>query len=148
VDSALIEAIEEHIAHDAYDVIAVSGDLSQRARAGEFQRASVFLRDASKVSKVITVWNGAIVAVPLYVKMKSSHTTQIPTRWSQRHPRPSARCDASFDVIAMTPSITKPPLPKIFVSGEIPGPPALYQFTNATIATRCHQCDAATDRPR
>ena len=55
VDSALIEAIEEHIAHDAYDVIAVSGDLSQRARAGEFQRASVFLRDASKVSKVITV---------------------------------------------------------------------------------------------
>ena len=55
VDGALIEAIEEHIAHDAYDVVAVSGDLSQRARAGEFQRASVFLRDASRVSKVIVV---------------------------------------------------------------------------------------------
>jgi 3',5'-cyclic AMP phosphodiesterase CpdA len=51
----MIEAIEMHIAEDAYDVIAVSGDLSQRARAGEFQRAAVFLRDASKVSRVITV---------------------------------------------------------------------------------------------
>jgi 3',5'-cyclic AMP phosphodiesterase CpdA len=58
VDSALIEAIEEHIAHDAYDVVAVSGDLSQRARAGEFQRASVFLRDAGKVSSGRTLtWN-------------------------------------------------------------------------------------------
>ena len=55
VDAALIEAIEEHIEHDRYDVIAVSGDLSQRARAGEFQRASVFLRDAARVSRVITV---------------------------------------------------------------------------------------------
>jgi 3',5'-cyclic AMP phosphodiesterase CpdA len=55
VDSALIEAIEAHIAADRYDVVAVSGDLSQRARAGEFQRASVFLRDAARVSKVITV---------------------------------------------------------------------------------------------
>ena len=55
VDSALIEAIEAHVAQDAYDVIAVSGDLSQRARAGEFQRAAVFLRDAGKVSRVITV---------------------------------------------------------------------------------------------
>lgn len=55
VDSAMIEAIEEHIARDAYDVVAVSGDLSQRARAGEFQRASVFLRDAARVSKVIVV---------------------------------------------------------------------------------------------
>jgi 3',5'-cyclic AMP phosphodiesterase CpdA len=55
VDSLLIEAIESHIANDAYDVIAVSGDLSQRSRAGEFQRASVFLRDASRVSQVITV---------------------------------------------------------------------------------------------
>jgi 3',5'-cyclic AMP phosphodiesterase CpdA len=55
VDSALIEGIETHIAQDAYDVIAVSGDLSQRSRAGEFQRAAVFLRDAGKVSRVITV---------------------------------------------------------------------------------------------
>lgn len=55
IDSALIEAIEDHIARDAYDVVAVSGDLTQRARAGEFQRARVFLRDAARISKVITV---------------------------------------------------------------------------------------------
>ncbi|HEX6313923.1 MAG TPA: metallophosphoesterase [Gemmatimonadaceae bacterium] len=54
-DHALIEAIEDHIARDAYDVVAVSGDLSQRARAGEFQRARVFLRDAARVSQVIVV---------------------------------------------------------------------------------------------
>jgi len=51
----MIESIESHIANDAYDVVAVSGDVSQRARAGEFQRAKVFLRDASKVSRVIIV---------------------------------------------------------------------------------------------
>jgi 3',5'-cyclic AMP phosphodiesterase CpdA len=36
-------------------VVAVSGDLSQRARVGEFQRAAVFLRDAATVSRVIVV---------------------------------------------------------------------------------------------
>jgi 3',5'-cyclic AMP phosphodiesterase CpdA len=51
----MIESIEAHIANDAYDVVAVSGDVSQRARAGEFQRAKVFLRDASRVSRVIIV---------------------------------------------------------------------------------------------
>ena len=51
----MIEAIESHIVNDGYDVVAVSGDLSQRARAGEFQRARVFLRDAAKVSRVIVV---------------------------------------------------------------------------------------------
>jgi 3',5'-cyclic AMP phosphodiesterase CpdA len=38
-----------------FDVVAVSGDLSQRARAGEFQRAAVFLRDTRRVSRTITV---------------------------------------------------------------------------------------------
>jgi len=55
VDSAMIEAIEDHIAQDGYDVVAISGDVSQRARAGEFQRARVFIRDASKYSRVIVV---------------------------------------------------------------------------------------------
>jgi 3',5'-cyclic AMP phosphodiesterase CpdA len=50
-----IEAIEEIIAAEKFDVVAISGDLSQRARAGEFQRAAKFIRDAEKVSKVITV---------------------------------------------------------------------------------------------
>jgi 3',5'-cyclic AMP phosphodiesterase CpdA len=50
-----IEAIETMIRDGAYDVVAVSGDLTQRARAGEFQRAHVFLRDTQKVSQTIVV---------------------------------------------------------------------------------------------
>ena len=50
-----IEAIEQIIQAQKYDVVAISGDLTQRARAGEFQRAAVFIRDARKVSRVITV---------------------------------------------------------------------------------------------
>ncbi|MEO7503068.1 MAG: metallophosphoesterase [Gemmatimonadaceae bacterium] len=52
---AQIEAIEAIIQERKFDVVAVSGDLSQRARSGEFQRAAVFLRDAQKVSKTIVV---------------------------------------------------------------------------------------------
>jgi 3',5'-cyclic AMP phosphodiesterase CpdA len=51
----LIEAIEQIIHDQKFDVVAISGDLTQRARAGEFQRAAAFVRDARKVSKVITV---------------------------------------------------------------------------------------------
>ncbi|HST07567.1 MAG TPA: metallophosphoesterase [Gemmatimonadaceae bacterium] len=50
-----IEAIEQIIQLEKYDVVAISGDVSQRARAGEFQRAAAFIRDARKVSKVIIV---------------------------------------------------------------------------------------------
>lgn len=50
-----IEAIEQIIQTMKYDVVAISGDFSQRARAGEFQRAAAFIRDARRVSKVITV---------------------------------------------------------------------------------------------
>jgi 3',5'-cyclic AMP phosphodiesterase CpdA len=52
---AQIEAIERTIQEEKFDVVAISGDLSQRARAGEFQRAAVFLRDARKVSETICV---------------------------------------------------------------------------------------------
>jgi len=52
---AQIKAIEHLIQNDQFDVVAISGDLSQRSRAGEFQRAEVFIRDAEKVSKVIVV---------------------------------------------------------------------------------------------
>lgn len=52
---AQIDAIENLIQSDKFDVVAISGDLSQRSRAGEFQRAQVFIRDAEKVSKVIVV---------------------------------------------------------------------------------------------
>ena len=51
----LIDAIEELIQQRKFDVVAVSGDLSQRARAGEFLRARAFLRDAGRVSRTIVV---------------------------------------------------------------------------------------------
>ena len=50
-----IDAIEEMIQRKSYDVVAISGDVSQRARAGEFQRARSFIRDAQKVSQTICV---------------------------------------------------------------------------------------------
>jgi 3',5'-cyclic AMP phosphodiesterase CpdA len=49
------EAIEALLHETKYDVTAVSGDLTQRARAGEFQRARAFLKHAERVSKVIVV---------------------------------------------------------------------------------------------
>jgi len=51
----LVDVIEALIQTNRYDVVAVSGDLTQRSRAGEFQRARVFLRDAERVSRVIVV---------------------------------------------------------------------------------------------
>jgi 3',5'-cyclic AMP phosphodiesterase CpdA len=50
-----IDAIEALIQDERFDVVAVSGDVSQRARSGEFQRAQAFLRDARRVSEVIVV---------------------------------------------------------------------------------------------
>jgi 3',5'-cyclic AMP phosphodiesterase CpdA len=50
-----IDAIEALIQDRHFDVVAISGDLSQRARAGEFLRARSFIRDADRVSKTIVV---------------------------------------------------------------------------------------------
>jgi len=50
-----IEAIEALIQERRFDVVAISGDLTQRARAGEFQRAHAFIRDANRVSRTIVV---------------------------------------------------------------------------------------------
>ena len=50
-----IEAIERLVQDEQFDVVAVSGDVTQRARSGEFQRAAVFLRDALRVSETIVV---------------------------------------------------------------------------------------------
>src|SRR5690242_4782980 len=49
------EAMEALIAERRYDVVAISGDLSQRARSGEFQRARVFIQHAKRFSEVIVV---------------------------------------------------------------------------------------------
>jgi 3',5'-cyclic AMP phosphodiesterase CpdA len=50
-----IDALEATFARAQCDVIAFSGDFSQRARSGEFQRAAVMLREARKYSQVICV---------------------------------------------------------------------------------------------
>ena len=49
------EAMEALIAERKYGVVAISGDLSQRARSGEFQRARAFIRHAQAHSKVIVI---------------------------------------------------------------------------------------------
>jgi 3',5'-cyclic AMP phosphodiesterase CpdA len=49
------EAMEALIQDRLYDVVAISGDLSQRARSGEFQRARAFIKHAERVSKVICI---------------------------------------------------------------------------------------------
>ena len=49
------EAIEALIQERRFDVVAISGDFSQRARSGEFQRAREFIRQAEKVSQTIVV---------------------------------------------------------------------------------------------
>lgn len=49
------EAIEAIVQDRKYDVVAISGDVSQRARAGEFQRARAFIQHAEKVSRTIVV---------------------------------------------------------------------------------------------
>jgi 3',5'-cyclic AMP phosphodiesterase CpdA len=45
---AQADAVEAMAQSEHFDVVAVSGDVAQRARAGEFQRAAVFLRDISR----------------------------------------------------------------------------------------------------
>lgn len=49
------EAIEAMIHDRRFDVTSLSGDFTQRARAGEFQRARAFIKHAERVSRVITV---------------------------------------------------------------------------------------------
>jgi len=49
------EGIEALIQDQRNDVVAISGDLTQRARSGEFQRARAFIRHAERASRVIVV---------------------------------------------------------------------------------------------
>ena len=79
-----IDAIEGAIRKRSFDVIAASGDFSQRARAGEFQRAAVFLRDARKFCPVITVpgnhdvaWWYAPVGVGSTTRVYENYRTYI-----------------------------------------------------------------------
>lgn len=70
-DLDVVASIEGLIAQQRFDVVAISGDVAQRARAGEFQRAAVFLRDARAVSRVLVVPGNHDVAwwrSPLHVR--------------------------------------------------------------------------------
>ena len=49
------EAMEALIAERQYTVVAISGDVSQRARSGEFQRARAFIKHAEEFSSVICI---------------------------------------------------------------------------------------------
>ena len=76
-----VEAIEDLAHARRYDVIAISGDLSLRARAGELQRARVFVRDLRRVSPVIVVPGNHDVAwwrSPLHVR--GAETMYVPYR--------------------------------------------------------------------
>ena len=49
------EAMEALIHEYEYDVVVISGDLTQRARSGEFQRARAFIKHASETSEVVCI---------------------------------------------------------------------------------------------
>lgn len=49
------EAMEALIEERKYDVVAISGDVTQRARSGEFQRARAFIKHAEEFSRVICI---------------------------------------------------------------------------------------------
>ncbi len=49
------EAMEAMIAKGTFDVVAISGDVTQRARSGEFQRARAFIRHAEAFATVICI---------------------------------------------------------------------------------------------
>jgi 3',5'-cyclic AMP phosphodiesterase CpdA len=50
-----VDAIRRLIARERFDVVAVSGDLTQRARAREFAKAREFLEETERVSRTIAV---------------------------------------------------------------------------------------------
>lgn len=52
---AQIDAIEALAHAHHFDAVVVSGDLTQRARVGEFQRAHVFLRELARRAAVLAV---------------------------------------------------------------------------------------------
>ena len=49
------EAIEAVIQDRKFDAVLISGDLTQRSKAGEFQRARAFIKHAERASKVLVV---------------------------------------------------------------------------------------------
>lgn len=69
-----VERIEALIARGNFDAVAVSGDLTQRARPREFARARAFLADADERSRTIAVPGNHDVAwwrAPLHIGFAS-----------------------------------------------------------------------------
>ena len=69
-----VQSIEQMIERGDFDVVAVSGDLTQRARAGEFAAAKRFLEHAEKHTRTIVVPGNHDVAwwrAPAHVGPKS-----------------------------------------------------------------------------
>jgi 3',5'-cyclic AMP phosphodiesterase CpdA len=54
-DLDLVEALEEFLPGLAPDAIGISGDLTQRARHGEFQRARALVRSLLSVAPVLVI---------------------------------------------------------------------------------------------
>ncbi len=52
---AQYEAMEAMIEERRFDVVAISGDVTQRARSGEFQRARAFIKHAEEFAQVICI---------------------------------------------------------------------------------------------
>ena len=54
-DELQIEALEEFLPDLKPDAVVISGDLTQRARHGEFQRARAFIHHASRVAPTLVI---------------------------------------------------------------------------------------------
>ncbi|MBI2796249.1 MAG: metallophosphoesterase [Gemmatimonadetes bacterium] len=52
---AQVEAIERLVAEQRFDAVAISGDLTQRARTSEYKRAAAFLQAVERTSPAIAV---------------------------------------------------------------------------------------------
>ena len=53
--AAQVEGVEHLFANERFDAIVISGDLSQRTRTREFERAAEFVRDACRHAPVLVV---------------------------------------------------------------------------------------------
>jgi len=63
---AQADAVEAMAQRERFDLVAISGDLGQRARAGELQRAAVFIRDITRPA-------GPDVPPPAFITVPGNH---------------------------------------------------------------------------
>ncbi len=89
--------MESLISEYKYDVVAISGDLTQRARSGEFQRARAFIKQAEETSKVICIPGNHDVAwwkAPLGLG-DTGRTSANYTRYISDNPEPVLDVDGA-----------------------------------------------------